>query len=175
MIKPVKVDLPYPSVCGISPDKRLASEISDSYAGKKSELNAILQYAFHAQIFSASGDNETADTLMGIALTEMEHLKILGELLIALGVSPVYRSYSYGTTNFYNSCNVSYSVTPQKMLLDDVSGEMDAVRGYENIEKNCKDEQVGAVISRIRLDEELHVAVLKSILEKLKKTPDCFS
>lgn len=175
MIKPVKVDLPYPCVCGITPDKRLACEISDSYAGKKSELNAILQYAFHAQIFSSSGEKETADTLMGIALTEMEHLKILGELLIALGASPVYRSYSFGTAYFYNACNVSYSVTQQKMLLDDISGELDAVRGYENIEKACKDEQVGAVIARIRLDEELHVAVLKSVLENLKKTPDCFS
>lgn len=175
MIKPVKVDLPYPSLRSVAPNKRLASEIYDSYAGKKSELNAILQYAFHAQIFSASGDKETSDTLMGIALTEMDHLKILGELLIALGATPVYRSYSYGATDFYNACNVSYSVTPQKMLLDDVSGEMDAVRGYEIIEKNCKDEQAGAVLARIRLDEELHVAVLKSLLENIKKTPDCFS
>lgn len=62
---------------------------------------------------------------------------------------------------------MSYSQTPQKMLMDDITGELTAIEEYTQMLGQLSDERVGAVISRIRLDEELHVKVLQEQLEKL--------
>ena len=52
------------------------------------------------------------------------------------------------------------------MLLDDISGEITAINSYKDMEKKLP-ENVAAIIARIRLDEELHVKALKSLMEKL--------
>ena len=53
------------------------------------------------------------------------------------------------------------------MLMDDISGELIAIRNYEEILKRLCNEDVAAVISRIKMDEELHIRVLKAELERL--------
>ena len=51
--------------------------------------------------------------------------------------------------------------------MDDITGELTAIEEYTQMLGQLSDERVGAVISRIRLDEELHVKVLQEQLEKL--------
>ena len=51
--------------------------------------------------------------------------------------------------------------------MDSISGEMLAIKDYSEIEKRLSNEKVAAIIARIRLDEELHVKVLKEQLDNL--------
>jgi bacterioferritin len=97
----------------------------------------------------------------------MEHLHILGTLLLKLGIDPVF-AYPY-RYNYYKADSLNYSTTPQKILMDSITGELLAIEGYENILKTLKNEDVAAVISRIKLDEELHVKVLRERLDILIK------
>lgn len=53
------------------------------------------------------------------------------------------------------------------MLMDDINGERDAIRSYERMLCKLCNEQAGAVISRILLDEKLHLDTLKCMLEEL--------
>ena len=168
MLKPIQLDLPYPSLDCITCDLKSAQIVFPAYASAHSELTAILQYIYHSFNFKGRCDNETADTLEGIALAEMHHLDILGSMLLKLGADPVYVS-SYPPTgfNFYSSSAVSYSKSVRKMLMDDLSGELCAIEGYNKILCHLCNEEVAAVITRIKLDEELHVKILKERMNAL--------
>jgi len=161
------VDLPYPSMDGIEKDLRTARLIEQAYAGVHSELTAILQYIYHVLYFEEEGKKDTAGTLLKIAIAEMRHVKILGELLIKLGGDPIYATRSIFDIRFFNAGYVTYSKTPKKMLLDDITSEMLAISEYDELIKKTESEKVAAVLARIRLDEELHVTALKKELKEL--------
>ena len=166
MIKPLKIELPYPDVDKVKPNKHSASIISPAYAGLHGEITATLQYLYHRFNFLQENDLKTAETLLSISLAEMEHVEILGKTLLQLGVKPVYSLSPPYKYNFYNTSFVSYSNTPEKMLLDDISDELSAINQYEEMIKRLDDEYVEAIISRIILDEQLHVRALKEIISK---------
>lgn len=163
-----KVDLPYPSLDSIEPDAISAKIISPAYSGQESELTAVMQYVYHHFYFE-EGWEEIANGLMKIAIAEMEHFEILGKLLLKLGVDPVYTWCPPLKWNFYNTGSVSYTKTPQKMLMDDITGELLAIKEYEKMISCLQNEEVSAVIARIILDEQLHVKILKGYLEKISK------
>ena len=163
----LNADLPYPSPKDLCCDECSAQIISPAQAGGEGELTAVLQYLFHAVQFDRIGNKKFARILRDIAISEMHHLDLLAETLCALGVSPVYSSCPPCLCNFYSTRNVSYSVTPQRMLMDDINGECNAIRDYEQMLCRLKNEQVGAIISRIILDEKLHLCTLKRMLSEL--------
>ncbi len=166
-MKPAIVDLPYPELDKIEKDIKSAVIISPAYASMHGELNAVLQYMYHYFIFKQTLNDKTANVIMSISVAEMQHFKILGETLCKLGVNPIFtKTPPYGY-NYYTSAGVSYSTTPIKMLIDDISGEILAIKTYEKMLCGLKNEMVAAVIKRISLDEELHVKMLKDCLKDL--------
>ena len=166
-MKPLTVELPYPKMENITPNYAYAQLIAEAYATKHSELTAILQYQFHALYFNKLEMLDFADVLIGISLAEMEHLQILAELLNKLGLDSAYGISTPCGFQFFNASGVAYSKTPNKMLLDDISGEMMAINGYEEMLEKIEDENVSAIISRILLDENLHIHALKELSNKL--------
>ena len=166
MIKPIAVDLPYPNLDGIEKDYQSAMLISSAYSGLHGELSAILQYVYHHYFFDYCLDEEASALLLGISIAEMRHFEMLGSLLLKLGVDPVFSWRPPSRLNWFNTSGISYSKTAQKMLMDDISGELSAINEYDRILKDLKNERVQAIISRIILDEELHVKLLRGLLEK---------
>ncbi len=162
-MKPLIVDLPYPSVEKCQ-DLHSATVLSFAYASQKGELTATLQYLFHHYYFEQF-DKEDAQTLQCISLAEMMHFQMLGKAILNLGGNPKYFD-KLGGKNWYNTSNVSVATTPQKMLMEDVMGEMDAITDYKKMIFVLKNEQVCALVERIILDEQLHLQRLKNLLEK---------
>ncbi len=169
-MKPLICDLPYPSVDTLTKDLRSGNIISFAYATLRGELTATLQYTFRRVLFRSLSnyDAEDAQLLMSIAIAEMKHIEILGESMLKLGVSPKYVQHP-NTQAFYNTSTVSQSTTPQKMLMDDIQGEMNAICDYQKMLYTLKNEQVEAIIQRIILDEQLHLETLKKMLERYAK------
>lgn len=164
MDRPIALELPYPEPKNLCPDPFSARVISAAYAGGHGELTAILQYVYHHFWFENSGDEKTASVLVGIAVAEMRHLDILGKTLLALGADPVFTRFPPYKCDFYSSSFVNYSKTAKKMLMDDIAGELKAINDYREMQSVLKNEEVSAIVSRIILDEELHVKVLKERL-----------
>lgn len=160
------VDLPYPSLDGLCFDPKSVRIISPAYADRGSELTAILQYVFQAMVFAGRGCDEYDRTLTRIAIAEMHHLDLLGEMMYRMGALPVFTSDPPRRFDFYSTRAVSYAQTTEKMLQDDIQGEMKAIRDYERMVERLDNEQVSAVISRIILDEKLHLETLRALLEK---------
>lgn len=161
MIKPIKVDLPYPETNDIEVDRFSASIIYPAFIGAHSELNAIVQYVYHELEFQKENKLEIAQTLMGISICEMHHFHLLGETLKRLGAYSIFSDFTQcvkpsGFCPFNKGLN--------KMLVDNISGEMQAIQIYNSMLKNLNNEKVKKVIERIVLDEELHLKALKELL-----------
>lgn len=166
-VKPLKVDLPYPSLDEITTDFAAARIIAPAYASVFiSESTASFQYIYHHFYFDKLKMDEYAYALESIAIAEMIHLEILGTTLLNLGVDPIYTG-NPPQRNYYNTSRVAYSRTPQKMLMDDIAGEMNAINDYQGMVRRLKNEKVSAVIQRIILDEMLHLEEFKRLLNKL--------
>ena len=166
-MKPLICDLPYPSTDTLTTDVRSGQIISFAYATLRGELTAILQYVYHHFYFDEIEETD-GETLLAIAKAEMMHLDILGTAMLKLGVVPRYVQVP-NSNNFYNTSTVSQSKTPQKMLMDDIQGELNAIADYQKMLFILKNEQVEAIIQRIILDEQLHLETLKEMLTKYTK------
>ena len=166
-VKPVAVNLPYPSTDNLLPDPAAAKIIAPAYASAHSELATILQYTYHTFRFEDERQDKNKELLEGISVCEMRHLKILGNTLLKLGTDPKFVANPPAQTNFFNTSQISYSKTPIKMLLDDIAGEMGAIKGYESMLRQLKNEAVAAVIQRILLDEYLHLDRLRAAFSEL--------
>lgn len=163
-MKPLVLDLPYPSIAELTKDVRSGNIISFGYATLKGEIAAILQYVYHHFYFE-SLNKQDADTLLSIALAEMHHLDILGKTMLKLGVQPRYVQCP-NTYAYFNTSQISKATSPAKMLMDDVEGEMNAISDYQKMLFVLKNEQVAAIIQRIIMDEQLHLETFKNMLEK---------
>lgn len=164
----LSADAPYPGTEGITQDRESVRIISPAYADRGSELTAILQYVFHATVFSGLQMKQYSRLLMGIAVSEMHHLDILGSMLYQMGALPVFTSCPPRLFDFYSTAAVSYSCEPEKMIQDDIHGEEEAIRQYQSMLRRLHNEQVSAVISRIICDEEFHLQTLHSIMCEIK-------
>lgn len=167
MPKPLITDKPYPTVEGICPDCRTLRIISPAYATSTGELNAILQYNYHAINFERKGLTEYAEVIDSIAVAEMIHLKLLGNTIYALGAQPVYTSCPPAGFNFYSAKFVSYSRSLKNMLEDDILAERHAVMSYANMLDRLRNDKVKEIIARILEDEKLHLKTFCDLLDKL--------
>ena len=168
MPKPLIADKPYPSLEGICPDCRALRIISPAYASSTGELNAILQYNYHAVMFDGKGLNEYAELVDSIAVAEMLHLKILGKLICALGAQPVYTACPPAGFNFYSAKFVSYSRSLKNMVEDDLLAERHAVMSYAHMLDHLRNDRVKEVIARILEDEKLHLQAFGDLLAKME-------
>lgn len=167
MPKPMIVDAPYPELTTLTCDPVSVRILSAAYATSTGELNATLQYVYHAFCFAAEGDKERAQGLKSIAIAEMHHLDLLGEALIRLGAPPVYSCCPPAKYNFYSTKFVAYSRTLRNMIEDDIMGEKYAIYCYERMLPRLKNNTLRTLICRILEDEQLHLDYLKSCLEGL--------
>ena len=166
-MKPLICDLPYPTLDNLTPDVKSGQILSFAYATQKGELTATLQYLYH-EVFMQQFNEHDADTLFAIALAEMKHIHILAEAMRRLGVAPRYVQYP-NTKAYYDTACVSQAITPQKMIMDDIQGELNAIAEYNKMLFVLKNEDVEAIISRIILDEQLHLDTLKQMLQNFNQ------
>lgn len=168
MPSPLTENKPFPTTDGLCPDAFTLRIISPAYAAPTGELNAILQYLYHYYHFNACGYKKFAETIESIAISEMIHLKLLGEVITALGASPVYTFNPPTMFNFYSAKFVSYSRSLVCMAEDDVRAEKQAIHDYERMLRVLKNAKIKEIIERILEDERLHLAAFEDILHSLK-------
>ncbi|MDR3217033.1 MAG: manganese catalase family protein [Clostridiaceae bacterium] len=153
-------DLPYPEIDEVEQPTE-AKKLMNDYAGRGGEYTAIAQYIF--QSFIKYDDAEISNTLRRIAMVEMHHLSYLGTAIAKLGGYPVFGGVNYP----WNGTFVNYAGDPSRLLLLDIKTEEEAIYNYEKTLLVLKNEQVKRLIERIILDEEIHIKVLTSLLDRL--------
>ena len=166
-MKPLSVDIPFPSLAGIVPSRRQAEIISPAYAAPDSELTTILQYVYHHFYFENENMEDIASLYEQIFISEMTHLDHLGNALLKLGADPVFTKRPPIKENFFTAAYVKYSKNPKQMLIDDINSEMHAIAQYRAMLPKLDDAPLAALISRIIMDEELHLKTFKELYSNI--------
>ena len=165
------VDAPYPKIRVEEPNIEYARMLSNVYAGESSEESCILLYIYE-HISLLKQYEEYSEVLKKIAIVEMHHLEMLGELINLLGMKPVYMSYDNMKKGLvpWNAGYLNYLTDISDVIDLDIKSEENAIRSYRYINTIIKDKYVNEVIERIIMDEELHLKIFKEFKEKFKKS-----
>ncbi len=155
------------SMDGITEDHASLRIISPAYAGRTSELTAILQYVYQSVILAEHDRVEESKILSRISKDEMHHLQILGTLITKLGAPPTFTSCPPYPVGFYSANAVNYSREIKKMITADICGEREAIAQYRQMIERLNNRQVIAVIEHIIGEEEEHLALLDGIAAAL--------
>lgn len=150
---------PYPKIENIKQDYRFGKMLYDSYAGSYGELTATTQYVY--ENITNEENKEVRNVLMRVAMDEMHHLKILGELLVELGFIPYYMG---SRNNKWCSDRVKYKFScMEEMMKYNIQTEKMAIKEYERLIQNTEDKCIKDVLSRIIRDEENHIRIFKAM------------
>ncbi len=163
----VVLDIPYPSINNLKPNINLAYKIKKAYCGHISELSCITKYIY--QHISLSEDfKEIKEVLKSIAIVEMKHLEIVGEILKKLGISPTYTYINkVENENYWQSSFISYENNILEFIKENIVDEQKAIKLYQKLIKEANDKTITDIFNRIILDEENHVKIFESILNNL--------
>ena len=151
-------NIPYPEVPRLYPNKRYCNLIYDSLGGEKGELTAITQYSY--QYIVLKDNKAISPILKQIAIEEMKHLEILGNIIVNLGEKPI---YSNSKGKLWMTENVTYNDNLKEMIDLNIKAEEQAVLGYKNILRYTNNIALRRLYERIILDETTHLEVFKSI------------
>lgn len=162
----INVDKPYPIIKGkVVLNEKVLKLIEQGFGGKISETTAINQYIFQHLI---TKNKAIKNALKTIAIVEMKHYEILGELLDSSGNTPIIGSINF-KDNFetWNSSFVYYNKDLKNYLLNNIIMENNAIQNYKEIINNTNDPLIKELIQRIILDEYRHLEIFHSILNTL--------
>lgn len=157
-------NIPYSIVPKLYPNKRYCNLIYDSLGGEKGELTAIAQYSYEHIVLR--DEEAISRILQDIAIEEMHHLNILGNIIKNLGEEPIYKN-SKG--KIWTADNVICNCDKLKEIMHmNIKAEEEAILGYRNILRYTNNVYLIKIYERIILDEITHLEIFKTILRNLK-------
>ena len=159
------LSLPYTELTGYLSPKEVRCLVDD-YGGRKSETTAVMQYVYQHYILDTEYP-EIGDALMGIAITEMHHHELLGEAIVMAGGDPIIA----GSTCFWSGSNVNYVKNPVAILRANIEAERQAIAKYRRTIECVSNPSLKDLISRIIMDEELHISIFQDLLSALTQEP----
>lgn len=143
-----------------------AKLLLEDYAGESSEDTAIHLYVYQSLVTSEKYQ-EYKNILMPIARVEMNHLRILGELITLLGLKPIYGTIeNKDKVNFWTSSNVGYNIDIKAMLELDIERETNAIKNYKHHQSIINDKYIYKILDKIIADEKVHLDIFKELYQK---------
>ena len=166
-MRPAMADLPYPSIQVWGRNQAYANLLTIDYCGQTSELTAITQYINNENRLSYENCS-VARTLLSIAMAEMMHLEKLGELIVLLGGNIDFTArLRNGRQMLWTPEYLTLPENAKRMLLADIEAEQAAINQYQLHIGMIQDDCVNAVLTRIIMDEEYHIMILKALLAEV--------
>lgn len=154
---------PYPPLQVKAPDRRYAAMLRYDMASRGGELTAITEYVYNTWMLHAEYP-QIAQTMHHIAIVEMHHLDMLGQLVILLGGDPVYASAQSNQIQPWNGRMPRYGKTLDRIMRQNLEAERATIALYEKQAHIIKDPGICAVLLRIVEDEKIHAAIFETHL-----------
>jgi bacterioferritin len=155
--------LPYPPTETQGKNLYYAALLTNDYAGIVSEMSAVTTYAFQQLV---TPNKKIHDVLACISAVEMRHLGLIGGLIEAFGGKPRFAVHMGGKCSFWNAQSISYEANPRCYLKENIANERAAITNYRTRIRQIADSKAQALLSRIILDEELHIGLFAALLEE---------
>lgn len=156
--------IPYPQVYYVYPNTYFANQLYDSYAGQYGELTATTQYIY--QHINISENSTLSDILKHIAIMEMKHLDMIGDLIRKLGSAPHYMN---SDNQYWCSFNVNYDMKNlTKTMENNIKAEKTAIAEYSRLSLYTRNPSILRLLQRIILDEKTHIKAFEAIIKELQ-------
>ncbi|MFI3226200.1 MAG: ferritin-like domain-containing protein [Clostridia bacterium] len=163
------LDTPYPSQEGVIPNRRDLQLILKDYSGIVSEFTAISQYFYNHLFANYSQNEKIGQILLQIAIAEMTHLNVLGELVINLGGDPKLVFPRECSFNWWNGGIVTYKKEIKPILKSAILLEQQTIECYTYHAKIASQQIVSDVLLRIVEDENLHLKTFCELLDNINQ------
>jgi len=177
---PCQSEMPMPPIKVERQNLNYANMLLDAYSSSAdSEIQAISQYLYHHDTIR---NEKIANALLCIAMIEMHHLHVLGELITLLGGKPFFYNSNF---SFWKTDNIAYvdKNTPYvkekgensqradldiicKKLEKDIIAEQNAINGYKYLLQHIDDKYIEKIIRKIISDEQTHIKIFVDLIEK---------
>ncbi|MBE3575986.1 MAG: manganese catalase family protein, partial [Firmicutes bacterium] len=143
-----RAPLPYPEVRVARPNPFYARVLHDDFAGRASELTAILQYLYHHWVSGPGGEEipDLAGLYKGIARVEMSHFEMLAETILLLGGRP---AFAGSDGRLWSPADVYPGEGICDRLAANLAGEEEAIATYQRQAAFVRDPYVSALLLRI--------------------------
>jgi bacterioferritin len=159
-----RVKKTYPSGKVNIKNKHVADLLLNAFAdGGNAELTAIAQYINHHLTIN---NKNVSNLELCIALVEMKHLEMIGNLIESLGGNP---KYFRTNRQYWTGGNVDYGKTLCQKLSLDIYAETEAIAAYRELLRQIKIPQVRRVLKRILADEIYHRKLFRAAYAKYCK------
>lgn len=152
---------PYPEIRAGEKNRRYGLAILSNVGGGVSEMGAVAA-DLYGHFTQAS---EVADCLGHIAMVEMHHLAIFSELSRQLGEDPRLWAPFRGGRRYWTPEYLRYPRQVEQSLRYLLEEEETAIRKYTQQALWIGDGNVVENLRRVIADEEVHVQILKGLLE----------
>lgn len=158
---------PYPETSVTERNPQYAHLMNANFASSQGELTAISQYLYQHWIF-AETDGDFAAAIRGIAMVEMRHMDLFGELTVLLGGNPQFRVVTGDRPAFWNGSAPFYGRGLREALRANLRGEEQTILRYRRQAAMIQDKKVCACLERVILDEEMHRDFFAQKLQQLE-------
>lgn len=157
-------DKAYPSIHIEEENNELGTMLLECYAAELSELSSVTRYSY-LNIVLDNEYEEIKEIYRGLSIVELHHMNMIGELIKQLGVMPRYYHKNKNNITMWNGNYVPGKYDMESTLLDSIQHEKDMINKYNSIIERVDHIVIKEVLSRIIMDEVIHI----SLLEELKK------
>lgn len=143
----------------IRQNQRYANLLYDNFAGSAGELTTVTQYIYeHIELKRYESFSKI---LRSIAIEEMYHLELLGELIRKLGK----KAYFIDKNQCYwNTENIKYHFNNiYDMLMFNITLEKESIEGYKEVIKYTQNKSIKELLERIILDEQTHLEIFNRL------------
>nr|WP_317413190.1 demethoxyubiquinone hydroxylase family protein [uncultured Solibaculum sp.] len=155
---------PYPPIQVCGPNKKYAQMLKVDLACPQSELTAITQYTYQSWQLDQKL-SQVSNTMRHIAMVEMHHLDILGQLIVLLGGNPTYSCRQQGRQIIWNGGMPNYCHDSLAQIMkENIAAEEFAIEIYQRQIKCIEDPNIVAILQRIILDEKVHLEIFHHYL-----------
>lgn len=163
---PVADPSPYPEISISNKNLRCAQLLSHDFAAPKSEMSTLNQYVYESWVLQADFP-EMAAVIKRIAVVEMHHLYMLGELITKLGGRPRLQASRPDRQVVWNANMIYYAEKPKQLMRYNIMIEQKAIQTYTAHQRMISDPCVTDVLARIILDEQVHVHIFEKFLAEM--------
>jgi len=155
-------NIAYISVPILPKNNKYARLIYDNFAGNEGEFTVVSQYIYEHMILKK--DINISRILLDIAMEEMYHLDILGQVILGVGEKPMLIN-SEGKE--WNSKILNYEEYNLKELMEiNIELEKRSILGYQNLIRYTNNIVLKRIYERIILDEKNHLLIFEKIRDE---------
>lgn len=160
----IRVDAPYPNPQIKYNNPYYAKILSHAFAGPHSEFTMAAQLMNGH--FLAEEYPEVSEVLSDMAQCDLQHFRLLGKTLTALGKPPTYAYDCNGQRHFWSGKDVIYKSSLCNIIQTNLECKEFVLAEYCNMLKLICDPQIVGLLNRLKEEEELHITVLKDLFQK---------